>query len=113
MRNKALLIVWVILLIGIFVLLSMLGFIHKKEVDSYHEYEDKLVVAARKYVNANKIYPKKGSKIEVNISDIIDAGYIKKKDIEKSCKGTIIVKYDRFIDYLPNIKCKYYKSSTK
>lgn len=113
MKNKVLLIIWVILLVGIFALLSVLGFMHKKDVNNYQKYEDKLITAAKKYVNANKIYPKKGSKINIKIDDIIASGYIKKKDIEKSCKGSIVVKYDQFIDYLPNLKCKYYKSVNK
>jgi hypothetical protein len=113
MKNKVLLIIWVILLVGIFSLLSLLGFSHKRDVDNYHKYEDKLVEAARVYAKAHNTYPKKGTKLEIKIDDLISENYIKKKDIVKGCTGTVIVKYDKFIDYLPNIKCKYYKSNNK
>lgn len=113
MKNKVLLIIWFIMLIVIFGLLSVLGFIHKKDVDNYHKYEEKLIEAAKVYVNKNKMYPNKGSKIEIKVNDIISDGYIHKKDIVKGCNGTVTVKYDRFIDYIPNIKCKYYKSNSK
>lgn len=113
MKNKVLLIIWVILLIGIFTLLSILGFKHKNNVNNYKKYEDKLIIATKNYVNANKMYPKKGSKLYVKIGDLITGGYVSKKDIVDGCSGTIIVKYDEFIDYVPNLKCKYYKSINK
>ena len=110
MKNKVLLIIWFVLLLGIFTLLSILGFKHKDNVESYHKYEDKLIEATKEYVNVNNMYPKKGSKVEIKIDDLIKSGFIDKKNIEKECSGTIIVSYDKFIDYVPNIKCKYYKS---
>lgn len=113
MKNKVLLIIWFILLIGIFTLLSIIGFKHKDNVESYHKYEDKLIEATRRYANVNNMYPKKGSKIEIKINDLIRNGFIDKKDIEKTCKGSVIIKYDKFIDYIPNINCKYYISNNK
>lgn len=113
MKNKVLLIIWVIILIGIFTLLSLIGFKHKKDVSNYHKYEDKLVDAAKSYVNHYKTYPKKGSKLNIKIDDLIKDGFIKKKDVISSCSGIVIVKYDNFIDYIPNIKCQYYKSQNK
>ena len=113
MKNKVLLIAWFILLIGIFALLSVIGFKHKKNVDKYHDYEDKLIVASREYTNSHKSYPEKGTSIEIQITDLIKEGYIKKKEIVEGCSGSITVKYDKFIDYTPNIKCKYYKSVNK
>ena len=110
MKNKVLLILWFILLIIIFGLLSVLGFMHKKDVESYKKYEDKLIEATKIYAHDNNSYPNKGSKIEIKVEDLIKGKYIKKKDIVKGCKGSIIIKYDNFIDYIPNIKCKYYKS---
>lgn len=110
MKNKILLIIWFILLIIIFGLLSMLGFMHKKDVENYKKYEEKLVEATKIYARDKKSYPTKGSKLEVEIEDLIKEKYINKKDIVKGCKGSITIKYDNFIDYIPNIKCKYYKS---
>ena len=85
----------------------------KNNVNNYKKYEDKLITATKNYVNANKMYPKKGSKLYVKIGDLITGGYVSKKDIVDGCSGTIIVKYDEFIDYVPNLKCKYYKSINK
>ena len=101
------------MLIAIFALLYVVGFKHKNNIDKYHIYEDKLIVAARSYVKSNNLYPKKGSKVSVKIGDLKNQGYIDKKDVVSGCTGTIIVKYDKFIDYIPNIKCKYYKSESK
>ena len=113
MKNKVLLIIWFILLIGIFTLLSIIGFKHKDDVASYREYEDVLVNAAREYTIHNKTYPKKGSRLSIKIDDLIKDGFVNKKDIVKGCTGNIIVKYDKVIDYIPNLKCKYYKSNNK
>jgi hypothetical protein len=113
MKNKVLLIVWVILLIGIFTLLSILGFKHKHNIESYQKYEQKLIDATKKYANNHKAYPEKGSSIKVKDTDLISEGFINKKDIIKGCKGTVTIKYDKFIDYIPNIKCKYYKTHKK
>lgn len=110
MKNKVLLIIWVIILVIIFTLLSILGFKHKKDIENYHKYEEKLIEATKIYLNQNNLYPKKGTKVKININEIIEAGLIKKKDIEKTCSGSIIVKYDNYIDYLPQLKCKYYVS---
>lgn len=113
MKNKFLLILWVILLIGIFTLLSLLGFSHKNKVSTYHKYEDKLIEAARAYTKNHNTYPKKGTRLEIKVDDLIKEGFVNKKDAVRGCSGSVIVKYDRFIDYLPNIKCKYYKTNNK
>lgn len=113
MKNKALLIIWLILLIGIFTLLSIIGFKHKDNIKNYHEYEEKLVAAAKEYTNHNKKYPKKGTSIKITTTKLIKEGYIKKKDVVKGCSGYISVEYSEFIDYIPNLKCKYYKSVNK
>ena len=113
MKNKVLLIIWVILLVGIFSLLSVLGFKHKNNVQNYKDYEVKLIDAAKSYTNYHKEYPTKGSSINIKVGDLIIGGFVDKKDVIKGCSGTIIVKYDSFIDYIPNIKCKYYKSIKK
>lgn len=113
MKNKVLLIIWVILLIGIFTLLTYIGFIHKKDVKKYKDYEEVLITASRSYTSSKNMYPKKGSKIIIKIEDLINEGFVDKKDIVDGCSGSIIVKYDSYIDYFPNIKCKYYKSVNK
>ena len=97
MKNKALLIVWVILLIGIFTLLSIIGFKHKDDVASYKEYEEKLVEAARAYTTHNSSYPKKGHKIDIKIDDLLKDGFINKKDVVKGCKGSVTVEYKNVI----------------
>lgn len=113
MKNKVLLIIWVILLIGIFALLTFMGFKHKKSIEKYKKYEEVLITASRSYTSSKKVYPKKGSKIIIKVEDLIDEGFVNKKDIVDGCDGTITVKYDSYIDYYPNIECKYYKSVNK
>ena len=110
MKNKVLYIIWVILLVGIFTLLSIIGFKHKKNIETYKEYESKLVDAAKAYSNNHKLYPNLGTKITIKIDDLIKEGFINKKDVVKGCSGYVTVKYDKFIDYFPHIKCKYYKT---
>lgn len=94
-------------------MLSIIGFKHKNNVKNYKEYEDKLIDATKAYLNVHRSYPNKGSSISINIKELISEEFIDKKDVVKGCSGTIIVKYDKFIDYLPNLKCKYYKSIKK
>ena len=110
MKNKVLLIIWVVLLIGIFTLLSILGFKHKHNIENYQKYEQTLVEATKRYANNHKSYPDKGSSITVKDKDLIKEGFVAKKDIVKGCSGSVTIKYDKFIDYIPKIKCKYYKT---
>lgn len=110
MRNRVLFIIWFIVVVIIFGLLSALGFIYKGKVDSYNKYEEKLVCASKIYIKDNNLVPKEGKTVKVSIDDLIEAKLIKKKDTIKECKGYIEVERRKLINYYPKLKCKYYKS---
>ena len=110
MRNKALFIVWCVFVVIIFGLLSTLGFIYKNKLKTYHEYEDKLIVASKKYIKDNDIFLKDGTSKKISINKLEKSKLITKKDIVKECSGYVLVKKDKLLDYKPVLKCKYYKS---
>ena len=104
-------VVWFIVAILIFGGLITLGFVYKKKISDYENYEKVLIQGAKSYISDGGLYPKKNEVITVDINSIIKSGYIKKKDVIDSCTGFIKVSKKKNLVYKPYIKCKYYHSS--
>lgn len=104
-------VVWIVFVVLIMGGLITLGYIYKNKLSSYHKYEEKLIVSAKKYVNDNNISLKKNEKKVINISNLIKDKYLSKKDIIKECTGNVTIFLEKnIIKYDPYIKCKYYKT---
>ena len=105
--------VWLIICVIIFGLLCALGFIYKNKVAKYKEYEETLVTLTKDYLKEHSKYPSKNNEISVSVNKLIKYGYITKDNIVSECSGKVIVKHNKQMEYIPQIKCKYYKSSAK
>jgi len=106
-------IVWFVVVTLVFIGLIVLGFVFKQRLSEYKDYEDKLVIATKKYVKDNNKYPTVNTPVKVSIDKLIQKGYIKEKDAIDSCNGKVVVTKEKSFIYTPQIKCKNYKSSTK
>ena len=105
--------IWIIIVVIIFGLLCTLGFIYKNKVEKYKEYEETLVSLTQTYLKDENKFPDKNKDIDVTINTLIKKGYIDKNNIVSECSGSILVKHKKQMEYIPKIKCKYYKSETK
>ena len=103
-------IIWVIFATLIFAGLCTLGFVFKKNVEKYKEFEDVLVESTKSYVlNEGKV-DFDADYLDVSINDLVKSGYLNKKDVVKSCSGKVRVKNKKQISYKAIIKCKNYKT---
>lgn len=101
---------WIIVVIGIFVLLVAFGYMYRKKLSSYHEYEDYLVLKAKEYVDSNDLSLKNGDQISLKIDKLIKENYLSKKHIVDECKGKVTVKYNKGYTYKAKLTCGYYKT---
>ena len=103
-------VLWCFMAVLIFGGLITLGYIYKSKVKSYEEYENRLEIAAKEFIEINNIHLNDQKKIKININKIIKSGLIDDEDIIKDCKGNIIVRNGSVIKYKADIKCKNYHS---
>jgi hypothetical protein len=103
-------IIWGIIVILIFTLLTILGFVYKDKSKAYQELENKIVEAEKKYVDANFLYPQDESKLKTSSSELINNNYLDSltKD-DKECIGYATVKKNGTVyEYAGYIKCDNY-----
>ncbi len=111
MKNfNRLFIVWCFVATIIFAGLCTIGFMYKRNLEEYHDFENVIINAAKAYVLDEGIVDFNSDYIDIKISTLLDKGYIKKKDVVKSCNGSVRIENKKLIKYKPLIKCKYYKS---
>ena len=111
MKNfNRLFIVWCIFATLIFAGLCVLGFMFKKNIEKYHDFEKVLINATEEYVLKEGKVNTDEDYFEVSIKTLINKEYISKDDIVKSCSGIVKVENRKQIKYKPMIKCKNYKS---
>ena len=69
-------IIWGIVVVGIFVLLTVFGFMYKDKSKAYKELEEKLVSAEKKYVDAKFLYPEENNTLKTSASELITSGFM-------------------------------------
>ena len=109
-KFNTLFIVWCFIATFIFAGLCTLGFIYKKKIEKYHDFEKVIIEATKSYVIKEGIVNFNEDYVDVKIETLLENGYLKKSDIVKSCHGKIRIENTKLINYKPLIKCKYYKS---
>ena len=103
-------ILWGLVLFGIVLVLTIFGFIYKKESQEYKEFENLIEEKAREYVEKNGIDV--DSNFKITLTTLKEEGYILTSFVkEEDCEGYVEVsskknleKYDAFIS------CKKYKT---
>ncbi len=103
-------IIWAILLLIIVGLLTCFGFMYKSKTKVYKELENNLVEAAKKYVDAQFLYPMNGETLKVDSNSLIEGKYLENlKSANNSCTGYVNVKLDGSIyKYKGYVDCDVY-----
>lgn len=105
-------ILWGFIIVSIFVLLTVFGFVYKNKTNVYKELEQKLVEAEKKYVDAKFLYPQDGKTLKTTSEELIDEKYLDYLAIDNNeCTGYVEVKRKNTIyEYIGYIKCDNYKT---
>lgn len=105
-------VIWGMVIVSVFVLLTAFGLGYKKKVRVYKALENKIVEAEKKYVDAKFLYPAEKETLKTKAAVLIDNGYMEKLTInDEECDGYAIVTHDSVVyEYKGFIKCKNYKT---
>lgn len=90
---------------------------------SYSEYESKMITAAEKYIGKiDNILTAEGELIEVNLSKLVEDGYIKSTEKllnDSSCDGQVLIRRNGisvestkggYVSYIPTLNCSEYST---
>lgn len=92
---------------------------------SYEKYEEKMILALESYINReNKTPADEGEVVSVELSTLINKGYIKSTEKllgDSSCEGTVSVRRNGssiestnggFLNYIANLSCQNYSTTS-
>ena len=105
-------IVWGIVAVGIFALLTIFGFLYKNKTSIYKELENKIVEAEKKYVDAKFLYPDTNKSVKTTSQELISSGFLEElKANDEVCEGYAVVTKDGVaFNYKGYIKCNDYQT---
>lgn len=103
---------WIIIVVIIFAFLIAIGFIYKKKIEIYKDYEVLLVNKTKKYIKDNNKYPKKNETKKIDLDTLIKEDYLSDDEVVDSCKGYVQISHKDSIKYNAVLSCKYYKTKT-
>ncbi len=105
-------IIWGLLLVLIFGLLTTFGIIFNKKNKLYTDMEKDLEEATKKYVERSFSYPKDKEELKVTYTELKDSKLIEELKVEKEpCDGYVIVKKNDLVyKYKGYVKCPDYKT---
>ncbi len=106
------LMIWGIIVVTIFILLTVFGFTYKNKTKDYKDLEEKLVEAEKKYVDAKFLYPDDKNTIKTNAEVLIKEGFLENTKVkDETCDGyATIQKNGMSFEYKGYVKCKNYKT---
>lgn len=106
---KRMSIVWGVIMVAIFVLLTFFGLKWKERYQGYFDLETKLKEETKKYFESSYSYPDRGREITITLSELVHNGILKELSYNYDlCDGYVIVSNDDVIEYKPYIKCNNY-----
>lgn len=109
-KFNVLFVVWIIILLVIFSLLSYIGFMYKEKVSHYKKFEALMLDAAKVYAYNNSYLPVSNSTIKITLDELIESGSIKKNKNNKECTGYVEVSNYGEYSFDAFVKCGYYKT---
>ena len=109
-KIKKMYFVWGIIVIGIFAILTIFGFMYKNKTSVYKELEDKLVEAEKKYIEVKFLYPEGNEKLKVTTDELAAYNLINELKInDEICSGyATIQRKGTVFDYKGYVKCNNY-----
>lgn len=111
-KIQILTVVWGMVVIGIFVLLTTFGIVYKNKSTVYKELEEKIVEAGKQYIDAKFLYPNDKEEVKTKVQTLIEEGYLDEFVVEdKTCDGYVVVKKGRTVyEYKGYVHCGQYKT---
>ena len=104
-------ILWGILLIIVFGVLTFFGLQWKAKTSGYFALETKIVDATKSYYTKDHSYPEEGNSVYITLDNLKEDNIIDDLSYnDDECDGFVIVKHDKVITYTGYIKCHNYKS---
>ena len=102
-------IVWGLMLITIFGVLTFFAMKWKQKNEPYFKLEESLVSAAKLYYESAHSYPLQGQEVKINYEELKNNNMIESLSInDQECDGYVIVKNKGVIEYNGYIKCSDY-----
>lgn len=104
--------IWGIIVVLIFALLTVFGFVYKNKTNVYKELENKLVEAQKKYIDNKFLYPEDDKEFKVKAETLIENGFLDNLNIENDeCSGYASIKKNGMVyEYFGYVSCKNYKT---
>lgn len=111
-KMKKMYTIWVIIVVLIFVLLTVFGFLYKNKSNVYKTLEEKLVTAEKKYADAKFLYPQGSEVVKVTAKEMIEYGVLDSLEHDgKSCDGyATIQKNGTVYAFKGYVSCENYKT---
>ncbi len=111
-KMKYMSIIWGMLIVGIFIVLTLFGFLYKNKTKEYRMLEDKLVEAEKKYADQKFLYPNEGESIKTSLKELMAEGLIDEFKVnDVLCDGYVILSHkDLVFDYKGYVHCGDYKT---
>ena len=102
-------IVWGLLLVAVFSVLTFFALKWKNETEPYLNLEESLVSATKKYYESAYSYPNKGEQVTIKYSELKSENAIESLSYNgDECDGYVVVKNNGVIEYNGYIKCNNY-----
>lgn len=104
--------IWGIVVVSLFILLTLFGFLYKKKANVYKELENKLIEAEKKYVDAKFLYPTTNEPVKITAKEMIENGFMNHLNLEEeTCDGyAVVIKNGTVFEYKGYVNCKNYKT---
>ena len=108
-KTNILFILWGVIVVGIFICLTILGFMLKKMDRDYKGLEDKIKESVIRYAEDKSISLENLNEIKVTKQELIDNNLLDELTIKDDiCDGYVIIKFQEGYTYEPFIKCRKY-----
>lgn len=111
-KIKNMYVVWVVIVVIIFILLTVFGFLYKNKSNGYKLLEEKLVEAEKKYADAKFLYPQNGEIVKITAHEMIENGFLDALKYEgETCDGYVTLqKNGTTYQYKGYVNCSNYKT---
>ena len=108
-KMKKLSVIWGVIVISLFALLTTFGMMYKNKTKGYKELENKLAEAEKKYADAHFAYPETGI-VKTDAHTLIKEGYLDHLKLNDSeCTGYATVGHDSVaFEFKGYVKCENY-----
>lgn len=109
---KTLSIVWGIILIAIFTLLTIFAMQYKNKLADYHAKENEIKQNVVGVFEQHWTYPNYGEHLKISFSELKELGLINDVEVNNDqCDGYVLVKNDEVVNFQVMMKCSKYVSN--